>query len=152
MSTRIVLVEDHKMVRDSLRAVLASQPDMEVVAEAGDGRTAVETVGQQRPDVVVMDVVLPGLSGIEATRQIKAAGPGIKVVALSRHAERHLVAGMLQAGASAYVLKKGAFRELAPAIRAVVADQVYPSPGIAGPAPRKKVVSGSTFFSAGVKT
>jgi len=131
MSVRIVLADDHQIVRDGLRALLEQESGMEVVAEAEDGRTAVELTRQQKPDVVVMDIAMPDLNGIEATRRIKAEMPDVKIVALSMHADKRFIAGMFQAGASGYLLKKGAFRELAGAIRDVVADNKYMSPKIA---------------------
>ena len=105
---------------------------MQVVAEASDGRQAVQMAREVSPDVVVMDVAMPQLNGIEATRQIAADVPGMKVVALSMHSDRRYVSEALKAGASGYVLKDGAFDELISAIRAVVADRVYLSPRVAG--------------------
>ena len=130
MSVRIVLADDHQIVRDGLRTLLEQESGMEVVAEAEDGHTAVALAREQRPDVVVMDIAMPDLNGIEATRQIKADLPEARIIALSMHADKRFVAGMFQAGASGYLLKKGAFRELVQAIRQVVAGQVYLSSGI----------------------
>lgn len=128
MSIRIVLADDHQIVRDGLRSLLESQPDMEVVAEADNGRTTVQLARELRPDVVVMDVGMPELNGIEATRQITGALPGVKVIALSMHSDRRYVEGMLAAGASGYVLKDSAFEELAGAIATVVAGRTYLCP------------------------
>jgi len=132
MSLRIVLVDDHEVVRKGLRHVLELADSFEVVGEAGDGAEALDLVGRLKPAVVVMDVSMPGLNGIESTRRILALHPGCKVVALSMHSERQSVLGMLEAGASAYVLKDGAIRELDEAIRAVASGQSYLSPKVAG--------------------
>ncbi len=132
MSIRVLLVEDHQLVRECLRAALEKEADIEVVAEAADGRAAVKLTQETRPRVVVMDVVMPNLNGIEATRQILAEAPGVKVLALSMHSDRQFVAGMLSAGATGYVLKDCAFEELAEAIHTVARDETYLSPGIAG--------------------
>ena len=104
---------------------------MQVVAEANDGRSAVQLAQELQPDVVVMDVGMPGLNGIEATRQITNREPEAKVVALSMHSDRRFMGEMLKAGAKGYLLKDGAFEELATAIRSVVANKVYLSPRIA---------------------
>jgi DNA-binding NarL/FixJ family response regulator len=129
---KVLLVDDHRIVREGLKSLLAAQPDMQVVAEAADGRQAVQLAKEMAPDVVVMDVAMPQLNGIEATRQIAADEPGMKVVALSMHSDRRFVSEALKAGASGYVLKDGAFDELISAIRAVVSDRVYLSPRVAG--------------------
>jgi len=130
MSIRIVLAEDHKMVREGLRGLLESQPDMEVVAEAGDGRAALQLVQETSPDVIVMDVVMPDLNGIEATRQVVVRSPGVKVIALSMYSDTRFITGMLSAGASGYVLKDCAIEELVQAIHTVSENQTYLSPGI----------------------
>jgi len=132
MSTRIILCDDHKIVREGLRALLAKQPGMEVIAEAEDGRSTLELVRNLKPDIVVMDVSMPDLNGIEATRQILAEAPNVRVLALSMHSDRRFVTGMLSAGASGYLLKDCAFEELTRAVRAVLSGQTYLSPGIAG--------------------
>ncbi len=129
MSIKVVLADDHMIVRNGLRSLL-EQNDMEVVAEAEDGRTTVRLARDLLPDVVVMDIGMPDLNGIEATRQITAESPGVKVIGLSMHADKRFVSGMLSAGASGYLLKDCAFEELAQALRAVVASQTYLSPGI----------------------
>ncbi len=105
---------------------------MSVVAQASDGRTAVELVREHRPDVVIMDIGMPGLNGIEATRTIKQEFPSIKVIALSMYTERNIVADMLSAGASAYLLKDSAPDELEQAIGCVLKNKKYISPNIAG--------------------
>lgn len=131
MNLRIVLADDHEIVRDGLGALLEQQAGMEVVAQADSGHAAVALAREHRPDIIVMDIAMPDLNGIEATRQIKSEMPEIRVIALSMHADKRFVAGMLQAGASGYLLKKGAFRELAQAVRDVMKDRVYLSPKIA---------------------
>lgn len=132
MKIKVLLADDHQIMREGLASLLEKQPDLEVVAQAGEGRAAVRLAQELQPDVVVMDIGMPGLNGIEATRQIVAAAPGVKVIALSVHAERPFVAGMLQAGASGYLLKYSAAEELVRAIRLVVQNQNYLSPQITG--------------------
>ena len=129
MSIKVVLADDHMIVRNGLRSLL-EQNDMEVVAEAEDGRTTVRLARDLLPDVVVMDISMPDLNGIEATRQITAESPGVKVIGLSMHSDKRFVSGMLSAGASGYLLKDCAFEELTQALRTVVASQTYLSPGI----------------------
>ena len=132
MSIRVLIADDHRLVREGLRALLEKQPDLEVVGEAEDGRTALKLVQETRPDIVVMDVAMPDLNGIEATRQIVARVPGVKVLALSMYADRRFISEMLSAGAAGYLLKDCAFDEVAGAIRSVAAHQTYLSPRIAG--------------------
>jgi DNA-binding NarL/FixJ family response regulator len=132
VSTRIVLADDHQLMRQGLRGLLDREPDMEVVGEADGGRSALALVAELAPNVVIMDVAMPDLNGVEATRKIVAGFPGVRVIALSMHADKRFVAGMLKAGASGYLLKDCAFAELAGAVRTVAAGQVYLSPGIAG--------------------
>lgn len=132
MGVRVLIADDHQMVREGLRSLIEHEPDMEVVGEAEDGRRAVEVARQARPDLAIMDLSMPDLNGMEATRQLLEAFPGLKVIALSMHADRRFVAEMLNAGASGYLLKDCAFEELVRAIRAVSAGQTYLSPGVAG--------------------
>jgi DNA-binding NarL/FixJ family response regulator len=133
MTLRVVLADDHEIIREGLRSLMEKDRHLEVVAEAGDGRAAVRLAKKLSPDVVVMDISMPGLNGMEATRQITAASPRTKVVALSMHSEKRFVVEMLRAGASAYVLKKCAFQELVQAVRAVARHGTYLSPQVAGP-------------------
>ena len=128
MTTRVLLVDDHELMRDGLRTLFAQDAEFEVVGEAEDARTAVELAAASRPDVVIMDVSLPDLSGIEATRQVLGQAPEVKVVALSVHDDPDYVAGMLEAGASGYVLKGAAAVELLHAVRAALAGHSYLSP------------------------
>ena len=112
MAVRVVLVDDNERYRRDLRNRLDRQPGLEVVAEAADGETALERVRELTPDVVIVDVVMPGMNGIETTRRILAACPGVKVIGLSMHGDQRFVAAMLEAGASSYFLKDGDFKEL----------------------------------------
>lgn len=131
MKTGIVLVDDHKIFRDGIRTMLEQRDGLEVIGEADDGEKAVELIRKLAPKVVVMDVAMPGLNGIEATRRIIQENPGVKVIALSMHAHRHFVQEMLKAGASGYLLKECAFEELVRAIYMVSDEnQIYLSPDI----------------------
>jgi DNA-binding NarL/FixJ family response regulator len=132
MSIRILIAEDHAIVREGLRSLIEKQTDMEIVCEAEDGRTAVEYVRQFLPDVVIMDITMPNLNGIEATRQIISEFPQIKVIALSIHSNRRFVADMLGAGAAGYILKECLFDELVQAIKAVASGESYLSSRITG--------------------
>jgi two-component system, NarL family, response regulator NreC len=130
MSIRILIADDHKIVRDGLSGLIRTQKDMEIIGEADNGMTAVKLASNVSPDIVIMDVSMPDLNGIEATRKIKSAVPDAKVIALSMHSDRRFVLGMLEAGVKGYVIKDSAFAELAGAIRAVSANKSYLSPGI----------------------
>lgn len=129
---KIILADDHKIVREGLMALLEKQPAMQVVAEAEDGRNAVRLARELNPDLVIMDIAMPDLNGIEATRQIVAEVPGVKVIALSMHSDKRFVTGMLKAGASGYLLKYCASEELVNAIQMVMSNRVYLSPDITG--------------------
>jgi two-component system response regulator NreC len=130
MRILIILADDHKIVRDGLRSLIEKEDDMEVVAEAEDGRTAVLLAIQLSPHVVLMDIAMPGLNGIEATRQIIAAVPQCKVIALSMHADKRYIMEMLRAGASGYLLKNSAFEEVAGAIRTALDNKTYLCPTV----------------------
>ena len=132
MSIRILLADDHRILRDGLRALLENEHGLTVVGEAENGRIAVKLARKVKPDVIVMDVGMPDLNGIEATRQILADNAEVKVIALSMHSDKRFISGMLSAGASGYVLKDVAFEEVADAVRDVVANKPYLSPGVAG--------------------
>lgn len=132
MTIRIVVVDDHAIVREGLRSLLDRESDITVVAEAADGNAATEAAREHVPDVVVMDISMAELNGIEATRRIIAESPSVRVLCLSLHAEEHLVSAMLEAGASGYVLKACAAAELVTAVRTVAAHETYLSPAVAG--------------------
>jgi len=131
MEIRLLLADDHKIMREGLRSMIEKEQGMTVVGEAEDGKSTVDLARKVGAHVVVMDVSMPDLNGIEATRKILKANPKQKVVALSAHADQHFVREMLAAGASAYVLKQTAYEELARAIRDVMAGKKYLSSGVA---------------------
>lgn len=131
MSIRILLADDHKIVRDGLRTLIEKETGMEVIGEAENGRKALKMVQKIRPNIVIIDVTMPDMNGIEATRKIVTEAPGVKVIALSMHSDRRFVLGMLEAGASGYLMKDCAFDELAKAVRSVATGQTYLSPSIA---------------------
>jgi len=130
MVTKILIADDHQIVRQGLRFLLEKESDLKVVAEADNGRTTVRLARELTPGVIIMDVAMPELNGIEATRQIIAESPATKVIALSMYVDRRFVVNMLKAGASAYLLKDCAFEELIRAIRVVLAHKTYLSPGV----------------------
>jgi DNA-binding NarL/FixJ family response regulator len=123
VTIRILLADSHASMRESLRALIDRQPDMQVVAEAENGRTLLQLSGSFRPDVVVMDTQMPGLKGVDAVRHMINDSPGIKLLALSMHA-------MIKAGACGYLLKDHAFEELVRAIQAVAENRIYLCPGL----------------------
>lgn len=131
MKTRIILADDHRIMREGLASLLESQADMEVVQHASDGLQAVSLSRKMNPDLVVMDLTMPGMNGIEATRQISNDVPRVKVICLSVHGDTGFVSAVLDAGASGYLLKDCAFEDLVSAIRTVIDNQIYLSPEIA---------------------
>lgn len=131
MATRVLLCDDHRIFREGLRTLLEKSPSLSVVGEAGDGPGAVKKVQELAPDIVLMDISLPNLNGIEATRRILALRPQVKVIVLSMHSDPRFVREALKAGASGYLLKDSAFEELLAAVAAVAAGQDYLSPAIA---------------------
>lgn len=134
MTLRVIIADDHKIMREGLRALLQKEPGIELIGEAAGGRDAVRLAQELKPDVMVMDVAMPDLSGIEATRLIHAALPGVKVIALSMHSDRRFVREMLAAGASGYLLKDAAYEELSKALQAVCSNHDYLSPDLLAPA------------------
>ena len=132
MLTTVLIVDDHKILREGLRSLLEDAQDIKVVGEAASGDEAVTRAAALKPDVVIMDVGMPDINGIDATQRIRAEMPAVKVIALSMHSDRRFVTGMLSAGASGYLMKDAAFEELAVAIRAVQQGEVYLGTGIAG--------------------
>ena len=131
-TARVVLADDHAVVREGLKALINAQPDMTVIGEAADGAEACELAGELLPDVIVMDLSMNGMSGIDATERIIRQWEGIKVLALTVHAEPSYVTQFLRAGASGYVLKRAAPEELVRAVRCVAAGGAYIDPHVAG--------------------
>jgi DNA-binding NarL/FixJ family response regulator len=127
---RILIADDHGIVREGLRSLIEKEPDMKVVGEAKDGMETVELARQLSPDIIIMDVSMPNLNGIEATRQILSENPKIKVIVLSIHVERRIVKEILGAGAAGYVLKTYLFEELSRALRSVLVNGYYLSPKV----------------------
>jgi two-component system response regulator NreC len=130
MKIRIVVADDHKIMREGLKALIDKQPDMEVVAEAQDGLTATKLARKLLPHVIIMDIGMPEMNGIDATREIMAENKDVKIIALSMHSDRRFVLEMLKAGASGYLLKDSAFEELVSAVHTVMTGQSYLSPRI----------------------
>lgn len=130
MKMKILIADDHAIVRQGLRALIDKEEDMMVGAEAGTGAEAIRLTREERPDVIVMDISMPDVNGIDATRSITAEFPEVKVLALSMESDRRFVVEVLKAGANGYVLKDAAFSELATAIRAVAAGETYLPPRV----------------------
>ncbi len=130
MSVRIILVDDHQMFRQALRIMLEKAADLEIVAEAGSVAELLPCIRQSNPDVICMDIGMPGINGIAATREVLAIDPRIKVIGLSSFTDKEYVLGLLDAGAVGYVAKAEATDELLRAIRTVQLGRVYLSPGI----------------------
>ena len=132
MPSKILLADDHSIIRQGLFALLEKQPDIEVVGAVEDGRKASELVRELKPDIVIMDITMPNLNGIDATRKIIEQAPQVKVIALSMHSSQRFVAEMLKAGANGYILKECLFDELIEAIRTVLKGDTYLSHKITG--------------------
>jgi two-component system response regulator NreC len=129
---QIFLADDHAVVREGLKAMINAQPDMIVIGEAGDGQTALQQARDCQPDIVIMDITMPELNGVEATAQLKRACPDIKVLTLSVHEDTSYLRQLLAAGAAGYILKHAAADDLIQAIRVVAAGVVYLDPALAG--------------------
>lgn len=125
MSVKILIVDDHKIMRDGLRTLLEKEKGLDVVAEAKNGREAIRLAEQLRPDIIIMDISMDDLNGMDATRHIVAKEWGCRIIALSMHADKRFVAGMFEAGAMGYLLKDCAFDEMIQAIRQVVSGRTY---------------------------
>jgi DNA-binding NarL/FixJ family response regulator len=138
MAPTILIVDDHRLLREGLRALLQRE-GFQVIAEADNGRSGVKLAKNLQPDVVITDIGMPDLNGVEATKKICAEAPRSKVLALSMHTESRFVLGVLEAGASGYLLKDAAFEELSSAIKAVLKGQIYLSPSIAGLVVRQSI-------------
>ncbi len=130
MTTKIILADDHAIVRHGLSKLLQQDDDIEIIAQAKDGHMTLELVQELSPDIVIMDISMPELNGIEATRLIRRDHPNVRIIALSMHSGRKFVIEMLKAGASGYLLKDCAFEELDDAIRTVMDNKIYLSPSI----------------------
>jgi DNA-binding NarL/FixJ family response regulator len=131
MKTKILLVDDHKILRDGIRSLVKGYDDIDVIGEAPDGRTALQMVKELSPDRVIMDLSMPDMNGIDATRKIRNEHPDIKVIALSMHHDKQFVSEIFRAGASGYLIKDSAFDELDHAIRVVMSGKTYINPLIA---------------------
>lgn len=130
---RIVLAEDHKIIREGLKSLIEAHPNMAVIGEAETGRAAIDLAEQLSPEVIIMDITMPELNGIDATRHITSTLPNIRVIALSMHTDRRMIGEMMRAGAAGFLLKESAFEELARAIMTVtIKGNIYLSPKIAG--------------------
>ena len=128
---RILLVDDHKILREGICSLVKGYDDMEVVGEAADGRAALSLVQELSPDIVIMDISMPDLNGIDATRKITADHPNVKVIALSMHYDKQFISEIFRAGASGYLIKDSAFDELEHAVRIVMENKTYINPQIA---------------------
>ena len=144
-----LIADDHRIMREGLRSLLEKSGNFECIAEADDGYQAVKLAMERRPDIVIMDIAMPNLNGIEATRQIKSELPEVEVVVLSMHATRNYVLQVLQAGASAYLLKDSAFEELSTALLAISRGGMYLSPAIAKTAALANLKGGPSGGAAG---
>ena len=144
MTMKVFLVEDHTMVRQALHTRLERESEIEVVGEASDGRTAIDLIPAYQPDIVIVDVGLPDLSGIEVTRQIHATHPRVKFVALSEHADKRFVEGLFEAGGSAYLLKTNFINELVEALGEVQAGRQYVSSELTNPIVTKQTHNSTT--------
>src|SRR5262245_20267888 len=127
---RVLLAEDHETVREGLRLLVDAQPDMQVVAEVGDGRAVIEAVAELKPEVIVLDISMPVMSGLSAARALKKIGTSAAIVALTRHQDDAYVQELLEAGASGYVLKQSASQELVRAIRVTAGGGRYVAPAL----------------------
>jgi two-component system, NarL family, response regulator NreC len=132
MAVKILLVDDHQVLREGLRSLLERQPDMEVAGQAADGLTALRLVRELGPDLVIMDVNMPGMDGIDVTRLISRDHPGVKVLALSMYLRKTFVCEMFKSGAAGYLLKESTFAEVVEAIRTVLRGEKYVSGKVAG--------------------
>jgi len=130
MSLRVLIADDHTIVREGLRSLLEKEPDLVVVAEAANGSTALLLAREHHPDVILMDISMPDINGIDATRMIRAEQSDARILALSMETDRRFVVEVLKAGATGYLLKDCAFAELATAVRAVARDETYLPPKI----------------------
>lgn len=130
MATKVLIADDHQLFREGLVNLISSAPDIDVIAEAKDGKEATEQARKMKPDVVLIDIGMPQMNGIEATRIIKKENPKMKVIAVSMHSDRQFVKGVLEAGADGYLLKNCTYRQLIDAIQSVISGKKYLSDDI----------------------
>jgi len=128
---RVLVADDHAIVREGVRMILAKEPDIEVIGEAGDGQQALDLAATLRPQVVIMDISMPGMGGIEATQRLRAAQPDVQVLALTMHEDETYVFQLLRAGAAGYVLKRAAAQDLVQAVRAAARGEAFLYPSVA---------------------
>jgi two-component system, NarL family, response regulator NreC len=128
----VLLAEDHETVREGLKLIINAQSDMEVVGEAADGAAAIRLAKELNPDVIIMDISMPGINGVKATKKVKEVCPQVTVVVFTRHHDESYLQALLQAGASGYVLKQSPTIELLQAIRAAAAGKSYLDPAVTG--------------------
>jgi DNA-binding NarL/FixJ family response regulator len=128
---RVLVVDDHAILREGIRSLLENQPNVCIVGEAADGQEALEKVAITQPDLVLMDIAMPQMDGLEATKRIKAAYPEVQILVLSQHDNREFILPLLEAGAAGYVLKRSGSRELLAAIRGVMEEGAYLQPAVA---------------------
>ena len=148
MSIRVIIADDHRIVRQGLIKLLENESDIDVMGEAGDGQSLIKLTCEKSPNVIIMDLAMPHMNGIEATRQIIKTSPMTKILALSMYSERHYVAGVLGAGASGYLLKDCAVEELVNAVRTVNRGEVYLSQKISGIIMKEYIQNESSFDNA----
>jgi two-component system response regulator NreC len=147
MSIKVLIADDHQIIREGLRVMLEKEHDIKIVGEAVDGRMTERLALELVPDVIIMDVAMPDLNGIEATRQITAKLRGVKIIALSMHDDRRFVLNMLKAGAAGYILKEDAFKNVSKAIRMVMLNKTYLSNEISDLAEKNGLTSSTGMKS-----
>lgn len=151
-SLNVLIADDHRMLRQGLRSLLEREPDLHVIAESDNGREAISVAESEQVDLAIMDISMPGLNGIEASRKLLSINPAMRVIGLSMHTDRRYVSEMLNAGAVGFVSKDAAFEELVQAIRTVLSGKVYLSPAVAGVVVdaylRRTEAADKTVFSA----
>ena len=152
MAIKILLADDHKIMREGLRSLIEKNSQFEIVGQAEDGRMTVRLAQELMPDIIIMDIGMPDLNGIEATRRIKAIVPETRIIALSMYHDKRFVSGMLGAGASGYLTKDCALDELVTAVEVVAKNETYLSPRVAGAGVRKYVNHLSKSSRAGIAT
>ncbi|MFC1490661.1 response regulator [Candidatus Latescibacterota bacterium] len=130
MKIKILIADDHKILREGLRLLLSKEPDFDVIAEASSGKAAIQLACELKPDIILMDISMPDINGIEATKKILSKVPKVKILALSTYSDKRFITEMFNAGASGYLVKDCAFDEVSTAVRTVAANQKFVSPSI----------------------